>query len=131
MMLQAETTPDRSRPPLFLLGGLVEAMEIVKEHTIDCSERRGDGFYVFYYAFWIFKFCEGDTTFVARSYDDQQEAHFLRKENSGLSTLLTDLDLASPLFAKACDYLRRAEGKGAIAVLTTQGYEDVNSFFEG
>jgi hypothetical protein len=105
-------------------GGI---MEVRKEHVVDCGERDDAGLYDYYYAHWLFSFRDGDLTLVARSYDNEaQKAHFLRREVAGARGSLTAPDLASPLFAAACDYLCRVEGKTAIAVLKSGGYEDVN-----
>jgi hypothetical protein len=101
-------------------------MQVTKEQVVEAGERDASGLYDYRYCYWLFTFREGDTALVARSYEEEpQQAHFLRKEIGGRAALLKPEDVAGPLFAAACDYLRRIEGKAAIAVLGGQGYIDV------
>lgn len=75
------------------------------------------------YRYEIYRFSQGGTTLVARSYSDQpQAAHLLRIETPGKTTGLTVEDLSTPLCREAVSYLRDI-GKQEIKWLNVRGYE--------
>lgn len=96
---------------------------------IDASEPDADGFYDYHYEYDIYRFTDGAACVMARSYTYQEdEAHFLRIELDGVPRLLTDADLARPLFLEARDHLIGL-GKTRLQWLSGRGngYEPVPS----
>ena len=96
---------------------------------IDASEPDADGCYEYHYEYDIYRFSDGATCFVARSYTHTlDEAHFLRIELDGDPRLLTETDLAHPLFFAARAHLLAA-GKMRLNWLSGRGngYEPIPS----
>lgn len=97
-------------------------MNVDTSHHID-----GDGSLGFRYEYDLYRFSDGETTFVARSYSDSSaKAHFLRAELGGKHHMLSQTDLASPLFRQAAAYLREI-GKTNLQWLSGggEGYEEL------
>lgn len=102
-------------------------MLIECDHQIDASAPDSAGLYEYYYEYDIYRFTEGAVCFVARSYTDEpDEAHFLRVELDGERRVITDTDLARPLFLAARAYLLGA-GKVRLRWLSGRGngYESI------
>lgn len=82
-------------------------MEIESTHHIDAGEKGADGRYDYYYEYDLYRFSDGATVIVARSYTDEpQETHFLRIERDGKPDLLKAEDLRQTLFVQSVHYLR-------------------------
>ena len=102
-------------------------MDIVATHHIDSSEPDAWGRYEWRYEYDLYKFTDGDTSLIARSYKGESEAHFLRIEIVETHRMLNDTDLRMPLFLTSVEYLRNV-GKTKLQWLSGHGnggYEDV------
>ena len=101
-------------------------MNVETTHHVDASEPDANGMYEYRYEYDVFSFSDGRVALVARSYNNEVEAHFLRLEVDGAPRLLTRADLKLPLFASAAEYLRSL-GKEQINWLSGRGngYEPV------
>ncbi len=89
-------------------------MEIVVTHHVDSSEPDAAGLYEWRYEYDLVHFSEAGVTHVARSdATEPEEAHFLRVERAGKASVLTQDDLAHPLFRQAVQHLQ-ASGKKRI-----------------
>jgi hypothetical protein len=83
------------------------AMTVETTHHIDASDPDENGYYDYFYEYDIYRFSDGQSAFVARSYvDTPAEVHFLKYGVGSEERLLTARDLREPLFAEACEYLR-------------------------
>lgn len=101
-------------------------MIVETTHHVDASEPDANGMYEYRYEYDVFSFSDGRVALVARSYNNEAEAHFLRIEVDGAPRLLTRADLKLPLFANAAEDLRSL-GKEQINWLSGRGngYEPV------
>lgn len=102
-------------------------MHVERTHHIDASDPDESGSYEYYYEYDLYRFIQGDTCLVARSYaDEPNEAHFLNMEERGSVRPLISDDLNSPLLVAAQAHLR-AEGKTTLSWLSSKsnGYEQV------
>lgn len=101
-------------------------MKVEISHHVDASEPDANGMYEYRYEYDLFLFSDGRIALVARSYNNETEAHFLRIEVDGEPRLLTRADLKLPLFASAIAHLRNL-GKNQINWLSGRGngYEPV------
>lgn len=102
-------------------------MEVKTTHHIDAGDKDSQGRYQYYYEYDVFCFTDGEIALTVRSYvDSEKEAHFLRLESAGQSRMLSDSDLAHPLFAESVCYLQKI-GKEEIKWLSGRGngYEPV------
>ncbi|MEB1258620.1 hypothetical protein VDQ16_00565 [Xanthomonas campestris pv. campestris] len=96
-------------------------MQVSRVRHTDCSAPDESGEYAYDYEYDIYHFVDGAIGLIARSYTDTpEEAHFLNIEVDGTLRLLTQADLAQPLFALAQDYLRQ-EGKRELRWLSGRG----------
>lgn len=104
-------------------------MHIDCTRQVDASEPDASGHYAYYYEYDMYRFTDDAICFVARSYTDEPgEAHFLRIELDGNPRVMTDSDLARPLFLAAVAHLHLA-GKVRLRWLSgrASGYESVPS----
>lgn len=101
-------------------------MNVETTHHVDASEPDADGMHSYHYEYDLFSFSDGLVTLIARSYDNETEAHFLSIEIDGEARLLADADLRMPLFAGAVAHLHSI-GKQQINWLSGRGngYEPV------
>ena len=76
-------------------------MDAVVTHHIDASEPDAHGMYEYRYEYDIYTFTEAGVVLVARGYNNETEAHFLRIELDGESRPMTRADLNRPIVAKA------------------------------
>ena len=82
-------------------------MKVEKSHHIDCSEKDENGLYDYYYEYDIYRFIENDIAFIVRRYtDEENNAHFLRKEIQGKRQHLKPEDLNNSLFKEAVNHLK-------------------------
>ena len=100
-------------------------MDVATTHHIDSSEPDALGRYEWRYEYDLYRFVDGETVLIARSYvDETDEAHFLRIESAGNHRMLSKDDLRLPLFIQSMRYLRNA-GKIKLQWLSGRrnGYE--------
>ena len=98
-------------------------MKIKETHHIDSSEPDSNGMFEWCHEYDLYRFEEGDTVLVARSYSKSpHEAHFLRLEQAGEAVQIDPADLKSDLAMSARDHLRE-QGKTEISWLGDRGYE--------
>ncbi|TXD45107.1 hypothetical protein TR80_001420 [Xanthomonas campestris] len=96
-------------------------MQVSRVRHTDCSAPDASGEYAYDYEYDIYHFVDGGIGLIARSYTDTpEEAHFLNIEVNGTLRLLTQADLAQPLFALAQAHLRQ-EGKRELRWLSGRG----------
>ena len=97
-------------------------MKIEQTHQIDAGESDVNGKYDWYYEYDVYRFIEGDRTWVARSYKNTgEEVQFLRLEVGTKSVGITAEKLSDPLFQQALLHLRSI-GKLRIEHLGPEGY---------
>jgi hypothetical protein len=97
-------------------------MKVETSHHLDASEPDADGMYEWHYEFDLYRFSDGGVTFVARSYvEEPEQAHFINADVDGKARLITEHELAQPLFVAALAYLREI-GKTRIELLGAKGY---------
>jgi len=83
-------------------------MDVEITHHIDASDPDENGYYDYFYEYDIYRFFNGRSAFVARSYvDTPDEVHFLKCGIGSEERLLSVRDLREPLFVEACGYLRK------------------------
>ena len=96
-------------------------MHVERTHHVDASEPDEAGMYDYFYEYDIYRFTDGPTCVVARSYaHEPDEAHFLRVEIEGHSRPMTDADFLDPLVFAAQGHLR-AIGKVRLSWLSDRG----------
>jgi hypothetical protein len=102
-------------------------MEIETTHHVDAGGTGAKGKYGYHYEYDLYRFSDGGTAVVARSYKDEpQAAHFLRIERNGKGESLNVEDLQHPLLLEALSYLKGI-GKQKLSWLSGQagGYEPI------
>ena len=100
-------------------------MHVERIHQVDSSDPDESGICEYHYEYDIYRFTDGSTCFVARSYTDEpDEAHFLRVETHGRPRALTRSDLTHPVFLSAQAHLH-SEGKTHVRWLAREGYERI------
>lgn len=81
-------------------------MHVERTREVEASDPDADGMYDYHYEYDLYRFIEGNTCFIARSYADTlDEAHFLSIEVNGKRRLLSDADLSHALFLSALAHL--------------------------
>ncbi|WNF48366.1 hypothetical protein RHP75_08120 [Pseudomonas sp. SG20056] len=97
-------------------------MRVEITHHIDSSEQDADGFYDWYYEYYLYSFVDGDTELVARSYTtDQDKAQIISIKRNGIRASLTSKDMQLSIVSEAVQHLRSA-GKIEISWLSEAGY---------
>ena len=92
-------------------------MNVKKKRHIDKGEQDEEGYSDYYYEYDSYEFSDGQITFHARSYTDEDtEAHFLRKVDGKKTLIVSPEDLKTPLFQLAIKHLR-LEGKRTLRYL--------------
>ncbi len=103
-------------------------MDIQKDHYVDKGEQDEQGYYDYYYEYYIYTFTDKQFSYIARRYvDTPEEASFMkkrikRKRNKiPKASYITPDDFADPLFQSAISYLK-SEGVLEINYLSDYGY---------
>jgi hypothetical protein len=100
-------------------------METVVTHHVDASEPDAHGMAgvgAYRYEYDLYSFTDSGVVLVARAYQGEPEAHFLRIALDGEPRALIPADLHRPILAEAADYLRTL-GKTQLRWLGEEGYE--------
>ncbi|GGB05624.1 hypothetical protein GCM10011491_37130 [Brucella endophytica] len=83
-------------------------MKIEVSHHIDASEPDAEGFHTYHYEYDVYRFSDGDTTYLGRAYTDEPDcASFQGRSQAGRDYRLTTHDLHHPLFNEAAEHLRK------------------------